>query len=373
MARAGTAYTRAGGALLTPASDGQVTSARITDLASDHELKWSWSCRTLGPRRRYRLLEHERGAPAVGEVALAQVEELGQHGRLSTLPDGKRRLYPGDLVVGVFGNRYATDAFEAEVRTTDDLHMLTDAGMIGTVVSRHRDLNRPTTLRFIGYVADEAGQRVNLKNARCWERPVPETGATNLLVIIGTAMNSGKTTAGAKLAKALLRRGARVAACKLTGSVSERDQTELRSAGAHDVRDFSDYGFPSTYLAAPEELVELFHRMTADATQVRPDIVIMEIADGLLQRETALLLEHPAVRRRIGGILLAAPCAASALFCLEHLDRQGHKVVAVSGRITSSPLAVRELAAHSSVCIKSSADSGEELADVVLRHFLLAA
>jgi hypothetical protein len=362
----------AGGTIISDAAGGQLGPVQIADFAADHELKWTWSCRTLGPSRRYRLLERDGVDPRAGDVALVEVEELGQHFRLSTLPDGKRRLYPGDLLVGVFGNRYASEAFEAEVRTTDDLHILTDAGMIGTVLSRHRDLKRPTTLRFVGYVADETGRRVNLK-ALCRQSAVPQAAPTNLLLIVGTSMNSGKTTAGAKLIKALLRRGARVAACKLTGSVCQRDHNELLSAGAHDVRDFSDYGFPSTYLAAPDELLDLFHRMTADAARVRPDVVVMEIADGLLQRETALLLEHRAVHRRVGGVVLAAPCAASALFGIDQLARHGHHVVAVTGRITSSPLAMQELAAQRPVGIMSSAEGGSELAEAVLRHFQLAA
>jgi hypothetical protein len=361
--------TRGAGGLAT---NGHLAHARIANVVSDQELKWTWSCRTLERYRRYRLLDEDSADPRVGDVAVLEVVALGKHRRLSTLPDGRQRLYPGDLVVGVFGNRYATDAFEAEVRTTEDLHIVTDAGMIGTVLSRHSEGGRPTTVRFVGYVGDEAGQRANLKAQRR-SGAAPESGPTNILLVIGTAMNSGKTTVAAKLVRALMCRGARVAACKLTGSVCQHDQFELRSAGAHDVRDFSDYGFPSTYLSPPEELLDLFHRMTADAARVQPDIIVMEIADGLLQRETALLLEHEAVRRRVGGVVLAAPCAASALFGLAEVARLGHHVVAVSGRVTSSPLATRELANQSPVCITSSVGTGDELAEVVLEHFRIAA
>jgi len=365
------AYTMAAPAI-SRAPDGRSACAEIANLVSSQEVKWTWSCRTLKADRRYRLLGHESAPPRVGDVALVEVVEVGQHTRLSTRPDAKQRLYPGDLLVGVFGNRYATDAYEAEVRTTDELHILTDAGMIGTVLSRHREVRPPTTLRFMGFVADEADQRLNLK-ALHRQGSVAEAGPTNVLLIVGTAMNSGKTTVAAKLVKALLWRGARVAACKLTGSVCQKDQTEMLAAGAHDVRDFSDYGFPSTYLAEPEELLELFQRMTADAARVRPDIVVMELADGLLQRETKLLLEHEAIRRRVAGVVLAAPCAASALFALAQLASQGHRVVAVSGRVTNSPLAMRECATHSHACIKSSVGPGDELAEAVLRDCRVSA
>src|SRR5919198_4631109 len=227
------AYTMAAPAI-SRAPDGNSGRAEIADLVSNHEVKWTWSCRTLKPDRHYRLLGHEYATPRAGDVALVEVVEVGQHRRLSTLPDAKQRLYPGDLLVGVFGNRYATDAYEAEVRTTDELHILTDAGMMGTVLSRHREMQPPTTLRFIGFVADEANQQLNLK-ALHRQNPVPGAGPTNILLIVGTAMNSGKTTVAAKLVKTLLWRGARVAACKLTGSVCQKDRTEMLAAGAHDV------------------------------------------------------------------------------------------------------------------------------------------
>jgi len=364
-------YTMAAPAI-SRAPDGRSACAEIANLVSHHEVKWTWSCRTLKGDRHYRLLEHDSATPRVGDVALVEVVEVGQHRRLSTLPDAKQRLYPGDLLVGVFGNRYATDAYEAEVRTTDELHILTDAGLIGTVLSRHREVRPPTTLRFMGFVADEADRQLNLK-ALHRQDSIPEAGPTNILLVVGTAMNSGKTTVAAKLVKALLWRGTRVAACKLTGSVCQKDQTEMLAAGAHDVRDFSDYGFPSTYLAEPEELLDLFQRMAADAARVRPDVVVMEVADGLLQRETKLLLEHEAIRRRVAGVILVAPCAASALFALAQLASLGHRVVAVSGRVTNSPLAMRECATYTHACIKSSVGPGDELAEVVLRHCRVAA
>jgi hypothetical protein len=344
-------------------------------LPAPWKLKWSWSCRAVEAHRLCRLLQEDRAAPHVGDVALVQVKTIGHHTRITTAGGEKVRLYPEDVLAGVFGNRYATDAFEGEVVNTDDLHLLTDAGMIGTVRSRHQDTGRPTRLQFLGYLADEAGSRLNLKALRHQEvsRGVAIGAPTNarkrLLLVVGTAMNSGKTTTAARLARALLRQGMRVAACKLTGSVSHRDRGEYCATGVHDARDFSDYGFPSTYLASEEELLGLFEAMLADVAHARPDAVVCEIADGILQRETRLLLGHEAVRRRVSGVVLTAPCAASALFGVASLEKQGHSVVAVSGRITNSPLFMREFSAVSPVRIASSVGDGDELAGLAIRHF----
>lgn len=352
---------------ILPSLDGQPFRADNDDPSDDLEVKWSWSCRAVADRPDYRPAGRS-GAPRAGDVALVRVREVGQHSRVSTVGCGKLRLYPGDLMAGVFGNRYATDAFEAEVRGTDDLHVLTDAGMIGTVLSRHSEVKRPTRLEFLHYLRDADDRPLNLKD-RLFRPADPGVGPKDVLFVVGTGMNSGKTTTAAKLVKALLRRGLRVAAYKLTGSVCERDRSEFRATEAHDVRDFSDYGFPSTYRATREELVGLFGAMLNDAALARPDLVVMEVADGVLQRETRLLLEDRTVRQRVGGLVLAAPCAGSALFGVEQTTALGHPVVAVSGRITNSPLFMREFADRSPVPVATSVGDGGDLAGVVAGHF----
>jgi hypothetical protein len=314
------------------------------------EVKWSWSCRAI-PAQPLRLAV-QTAAPRVGDVALVRVVALGHHTRIATAEGEKVRLYPDDTILAVFGHRYATDAFEAEIRCTDDLHLLTDAGMIGTVLSRHQSVKSPTRLEFLGFLTDEQASRKSIRR-EISARPIL-VPRSDLFLFVGTGMNSGKTTVAAKLVKALLRRGLRVAACKLTGSVCPRD--------------FSDYGFPSTYLASEKELIDLFHAMLADADETEPDVIVMEIADGVMQRETRLLLNSEIVRQFTRGVVLAAPCAASALYGVSRLESHGLKTVAVSGCITNSPLFIREFAAESGVPIVSSTGDGAELADLILQE-----
>ncbi len=328
--------------------------------------KWAWSARGLSAETQYSVLSPSRRTPRPGDVALVRVERVGHHTRVMTAHEGRLRLYPGDRLIGVFGNRYATDGFEANVLGTDELSMLTDAGMIGTVLSRHSSMKSPTRLSLAGFVADQDGAPLNLRQKLFTPRRTRGLPPKTVLVV-GSGMNSGKTTAAAKLTRALVEREVRVAACKLTGSVSYRDLSELRSTGADDVRDFSCYGFPSTYLADQTQLLDLFHTMLADAHECQPDVVVMEVADGVLQRETELLLTHPHVRESLHGVLLAATCSGSALFAIDRLARQGHRILGVSGVVTSSPLFVRELDGHADVLVASSAGHGDDLAHVVMR------
>ncbi len=142
------------------------------------------------------------------------------------------------------------------------------------------------------------------------------------------------------------------------------------AAAACKVTDFSDFGFPSTYLCSREELLGLFHAMMEEMTADAPDVVLMELADGLLQRETAMLLAEPEMKRAACGLVFTAESSLSALWGTQRLQQLGYHIVAVSGKFTSSPLAMREYCENdSAIPVVSSAGAGEELATKV-RSFL---
>jgi hypothetical protein len=338
---------------------------RVSD-ASASNIKWSWACRILEGGS-YSIDESSSSAmPRAGDLALVKVDRIGFHNSIISSDNRRLRIYRNDVLVGVFGNRYATDALEGELFGFQDLSMLTAGGMIGTVKSRHKDFGKPTSVSFVGFLKNKKGQRINLKEIG-FHPSRPKGTLRNVIAVVGTGMNSGKTTTARMLVKSLSDNGLRVAACKLTGSVSNRDQDELRSAYARTTIDFSDYGFPSTYLCSKKELFDLFDTVMADLEKTNPDIAIMEIADGVLQRETAILLSEQSIKRMIKGVILAADSAPSALYASEKMEAMGHKVVAVSGAITSSPLFVREFEDNSRIPVYSTVDSGDELADAIIK------
>lgn len=357
----------------TPANNGVAVADSLTGFEpSAQTVRWAWASRVLKNESLF-LDEDTSSDPVAGDLALVHVTEIGEHERIVTQDNKRLRIYPGDSILGVFGNRYATDAFEGEVAGTHNLSLLTAGGMIGSLRSRHRNVSRPTTLSFAGYLAASDGTRINLKQ-RCFQRrSCDPASAFPVIAVVGTAMNSGKTTASAKLTKTLCTTGSRVASCKLTGSVSNRDQDEMRSAGPCAVLDFSDYGFPSTYLCDNQELIDLFGTMLADLERAKPEIVVMEIADGILQRETEILLENARFRQRLAGVILSADNALSALWAADRLSQLGHNVIAVSGAMTSSPLSIREFQDWSSIPVARSTGSGEELAQRVSDYVGLAA
>ena len=113
-------------------------------------------------------------------------------------------------------------------------------------------------------------------------------------------------------------------------------------AGAVPVLDFTDFGYASTYRVPPAEIEQILCQTVAHLAHAGPDVVVVEVADGLLQQETAALLKSTTFRHLVGGIVFAAPDAMSGAAGVEWLEKRGLPVLALSGAMTASPLAMAE-------------------------------
>ena len=65
--------------------------------------------------------------PTVGDLALARVEDVGHRNRIVGIHSQRMRVYTDDMPVGVFSNRYSTDAMRAEVANTVESRQAYDA------------------------------------------------------------------------------------------------------------------------------------------------------------------------------------------------------------------------------------------------------
>lgn len=288
-----------------------------------------------------RLLRDE--APQPGDLALARVETIAQFTRLQLASGRRSQLYPGDRVLVCYGHRYALDQFEAEV--PDDLgrcHLITAGGVAGRMLSRHPRLKRPTGLEPLGLLADSSGRPLNLRRYGLAAARLAGQAEKPVLAVLGTGMNAGKTTAAAALVRGLSLAGLRVAALKVTGTGSGNDLWALQDAGARLALDFADMGYPSTFRLPATEVEHLFDRLLTCADASPVDVTVVEVADGLLQPETAALASSERFKARVDGILFCAGDALGAQAGVGWLEQRGLPVTAVSGAVTASPLGVRE-------------------------------
>lgn len=282
--------------------------------------------------------------PQAGDLVLARVDAIGQHKTVHLSQGRKSALFEGDEILVCYGDRYAPDQFEAEVpQDLSPCHLVAAGGLAGWVRSQNTSLDIPTEITPLGLVADHQGQRLNLHN---WSLPVVDAveHQPTTLVVIGSAMNSGKTTVAAHLIRGLVAAGQQVSAGKVTGTGAGGDVWLMEDAGASQVLDFCDVGVASTYKINPLQLKQVFQSLINHLAANRPDFIVLEVADGLYQQETAHLLQANYFRQSIDGILFAARGAVDALGGITWLKERALNPLAVSGRVTTSPLARQEAA-----------------------------
>ncbi len=311
-----------------------------------------------------RLLPNQK-TPTVGDVALARVEKIGKNTRLE-LADGRAcTLHEGDRIAVVFGNRYASSQFEGYVRTNGDLcDLLSMGGVCGIVETKHEKVLEPSRLRLLGAIGDADGRVIQLREHGLL--PIAMKKRPRTVVVVGSSMDAGKTYTVMSTIIGLKKSGARVGAAKLTGTASGRDSWSMVDAGAHSVLDFVDGGWPSTYLCSTDELVSLYTSLVSHSAAREVDWIVIEVADGILQRETSALLQDPRFTETVDAWLFAAGDPLAAYGGLEILRGWGIEPIAVSGVLAMSPLGMREATARTGVnCFTARQLQNGELNDAL--------
>tara|TARA_R110002051_G_scaffold48299_6_gene95225 strand:- start:21316 stop:22401 length:1086 start_codon:yes stop_codon:yes gene_type:complete len=317
-------------------SNANASSIKKAGTARLGQAKWAFSTR-LCTRRSDGYIRSDI-TPAAGDLCLARVVRLGHHQRLELATGRRAHLYPGDEIVIAYGNRYAVDQFDAVVPDSlKPCDLAAAGGVAGTVRSRHSRTRQPTRIEPIGLLCDAGGETWNLNRFRT---PIPlqsQAFSPSVIAVTGAGMNSGKTTTASAMVHSLKKAGLRVAAIKLTGTGSGGDLWQFLDAGADHVYDFTNAGYVSTCGLGLPELTTIIQDLIALASTSH-DVIIAEVADGLLQTETELLLKSEAFRQTVDAMVFAAGDAMAAAYGVARLSEIGFTPSFVSGLVTASEL-----------------------------------
>lgn len=287
--------------------------------------------------------------PQFGDVALFEVMEIGKHKTIQSETKRNVTILQGDLILAAFANRYATSQFEGYVpdQPTEILDILGAGGAIGLVHSKNASFEdiEPTKLRLVGYAKDAQGAVMNTlyhnKQKSLFRGEVPNNA--KIILSIGSTMDSGKTTTAAFLARGLKHTDKKIAFIKLTGTCYTKDKDLVYDCGADVAIDFVDAGFPSTYMVEEVELLHLYQTLLDQLIPENPDYIVMEIADGLVQRETEFLLRNDAFMHTIHKVVFSGGDSLAAFWGVTFLEQLGHRPSVIAGKFTMSPLLIREV------------------------------
>jgi hypothetical protein len=222
-------------------------------------------------------------------------------------------VVPGDCFVAALGKRAATLESTGdwrEVGPDGRLHLLTGAGLVGKIISRSPFLPAPMAIRYRGHVVLD-GEKATMRRFTRFAHH--RSFATPTILLAGTSMSCGKTTAGQTLVRRLVRSGRRVLAAKVTGAARYRDMQSMADAGAEWIYDFVDAGLPSTVHPEDEyrQLAgELLSRMAGDPA----DVAIIELGASPLEPYNGT-----AARELLAGVTRCTVLAASDAYAARGL------------------------------------------------------
>lgn len=275
--------------------------------------------------------------PADGDLAIAEVLEIGRHPMLELASGRRAELEVGDCLVVALGQVLAPLDFSGRCPDTlGDCALLGASGAAGLVTGGAPGA-APTRLRLLGLAADGEGRVLNLAGLR----PAAVAPADALrIAVVSCARGCHAAKVTAALVRGFARGGIEVGVAKPTGAADAAERWRFLDAGARAAVDVVDAGRLCS--------AELDGRDLAAVTRTLlgalhgSQAVLLRVAGGLARRDTRALLETPEFRGQVHGVVLAAADALSAIEGARRIAGAGLPLLAVSGAICRSPLAMAE-------------------------------
>jgi len=299
-------------------------------------------------------------APEIGDVIYGQICLIGQHSSLENASGRIHMIHDGTKAVFVFGSRYAPDYYEGLMpdKMTKEVDLLARSGLVGVAKTKNSLIKDPTRVKVLGYVCDKSGNILNTRNFPLIKAKniIKKLPRAKMVLVCGTSMNSGKSMAAATCCWALTSMGYNVRASKVTGTASLKDILHMNDAGASPYADFTYLGYPSTYMLPKDETLYIFNQLDLKYANNPKNFWVVEFADGIIERETRMLLESEQVRSRIHKLIFCANDAFGAIGGLDILKSLDLTPDALSGICSSSPLHIRELHGFTNIPVFNSAE-----------------
>jgi len=282
----------------------------------------------------------EEGVAVVGRVLNAR----STYGDLELVSGRASKLVPGDIVVGVLGNRAALKGFSGRVPPSlahgEIVHLLNTGGVVGKSDGTMVGLGDPIQIDVLG-TPMIAGEPARLSAFGLPSRELPDQIAP-VIAVAGTCMNSGKSTAAAVAIRHLRTLGMRVHAGKASGVAAIRDPLSFRDHGAAVSLSFLDCGVPST--AYRTDVPALTQNLIAHLAEDEPDTIILELGDGLLGAYGVDdILADLVLAQCFAGAIIAANDVVGAVAAVGQLREYGIEVIVVTGPATDNVAGVEKL------------------------------
>ncbi len=303
---------------------------------------------------------------ATGDYVLGEViPPLNPASKVELTNGRMANLLPGDLIIGAFGIRQATLEIVGDwqdIPGDNSLHALTPAGLFGKATSVSHLLSSPPALIYQGHLLRN-GQKLSMDD---FINPLPEQSyQCPTIMIIGTSMSAGKTTAARVIIRLLRQMGLRVIGAKLTGAGRYRDILAMQDAGAQQIFDFVDVGLPSS-ICEPEAFRSRLRQLLTKIAATEPDVVVAEAgASPLEPYNGSIVLEE--MRSQINYTVLCAADPYAVVGVSQGFGLQPDLITGVATSTSAGVQLVEKLTGIKALTLPEQ-KSWQQLGDLLLTH-----
>lgn len=279
-----------------------------------------------------------------GAVVIAQAgAHDGTHNVFEHTDGRLGRLIEGDIIPVVLGTRYAMKEYSCTVPETvsvnDELGFMCESGLVGQTQGFNEHWGTPMKVRILG-AALRDDQPIMMRDAGL---PMQQslTASKPLIGIVGTAMDTGKTTIITKIAHHFRKTGTKLAGIKATGVGFLQDPLNMQDAGLDPVLSFMDTGIPSTCADAQttiESTLGLLHQVNQNEAV---DAIVIEFGDGIIgQYHVSDILAHPDIQRHLSVLIVTATDYTAAWGAKQSLAQIGLSPDIISGPVANNQASV---------------------------------
>ena len=218
-----------------------------------------------------------------GDYVVCEILDTGRNDAVIELTSGRMRgVMEGELLVGALGERFATlDATGTwkKVESDFELSVLTAAGLLGKLTSKSFYSGNMITVQYRGH-AIRKDEKLTMDR---FVKPIEKKSFnTPVILLVGTSMSAGKTTAARIIAKLLLEANYNVVGAKITGAGRYKDILAVKDVGVDDVIDFVDAGLPSSICPRKTYRTKMEY-MKNFMSSVNGDFAVVEIGSSPIE------------------------------------------------------------------------------------------
>jgi hypothetical protein len=307
-------------------------------------------------------------------VAAKVLNNKSRYNQLELTSGRMATVNQGDVIVGALGHRKALRGYSGHLpkalKPGDTIQILNIGGVLGICDSANPDVGPPFDCEVLGtvlsfpYLGERIGVPARVGADSLNADTILDTRGVPVVALAGTCMDSGKTAAACAIVGRLRHLGFHVAACKATGVSLRRDVLAMEDAGASETMIFSDFGIVTTTEANGPELTRA---LLSGLAKSKPDVIVLELGDGLLGAYgVGAILSDAAIREALTSVILCANDPVSAWGGAELLRKEfAIEPAIVTGPATDNDVGIQQINERCDLPAMNALSNGVALGDMV--------